>query len=340
MITSLEAGRREAGFHDWPPGFPDKPSRNHTRPSAFRARVYLAPEVGETFRVAGRTAPSLERATGFMWRNARLLERALFALLFERGPAQAVVSALRAYRNPDGGFGHALEPDVRAPDSMPVHTEFALRALNSASVLDPDIAFGACEFLAAVAEPDGRVPIVLPAVLEYPHASHWAEPIFTGDSINPTGALVGLLHEQAVQHPWLKKATECCWRRVEQPIADAHDIVSALTFLEYAPDRGRAEKTAERIVGAAGGASFYHAEPGATSYGLTPLHLCPMPDAIGRKALAEELVEAHLDQLAAQQQDDGGWPISFEPPSPASAFEWRGRWTLDALSTLRAYDRI
>ncbi len=57
-------------------------------------------------------------------------------------------------------------------------------------------------------------------------------------------------------------------------------------------------------------------------------------------SFANDLTEAHLDALAARQQDDGGWPISWTAPSPASEFEWRGRWTLEALLCLRAYGRI
>ena len=275
-----------------------------------------------------------------MWRDARLLERSLFAHLFGRGSSQAILSALRAYRNPDGGFGHALEPDVRAPDSMPVHTEPALRALNTAGVLDPDLALGSCDYLASIAEDSGRVPIVLPVVLDYPHASHWDQPVFVEGSINPTGALVGLLQEQGIEHAWLERATGWCWVRVEEPIEDAHEIVSALTFLEHAPDPARAHKLADGLVAQAENSSFYLAEPGAPGYGLTPLQLCPMPDAVGRHAFPDELLEAHLEHLLSQQQDDGGWPIAFEPPSPAAALEWRGRWTLDAVSTLRAYGKI
>ncbi len=275
-----------------------------------------------------------------MWCNARLLERSLFAHLFGRGSSQAILSALRAYRNLDGGFGHALEPDVRAPDSMPLHTELALRALNAAGVLDPDLALGSCDFLASVAEDSGRVPIVLPTVLDYPHASHWEQGAFGENSINPTGALVGLLHEQGIKHAWLARATQWCWVRVEEPIGDAHEIAAALTFLEHAPDPTRAHKLAEGLAAQVANASFYLAEPGAPGYGLTPLQLCPMPDAVGRHAFPDELLETHLEHLLSQQQEDGGWPISFEPPSPAAALEWRGRWTLDALSTLRAYAKI
>ena len=118
-------------------------SRSFT-PTRLRRVLYLRVRVGETRHVSPEpaTGKCLERAEDFIWRNARLLERSLFAHLFGRGSSQAILSALRAYRNLDGGFGHALEPDVRAPDSMPLHTELALRALNAAGVLDPDLALG------------------------------------------------------------------------------------------------------------------------------------------------------------------------------------------------------
>jgi hypothetical protein len=73
-----------------------------------------------------KSAASLERAGDFVWRNARLIERALFAHLFVEASAPAVIAALKAYQNADGGFGNALEADVRAPSSMPVACETAM----------------------------------------------------------------------------------------------------------------------------------------------------------------------------------------------------------------------
>jgi hypothetical protein len=60
---------------------------------------------------------NLPAARQFIFANARLLDRYRAAVLLDGAPADAVVQALRAYRNPDGGFGHALEPDVRTPHS-------------------------------------------------------------------------------------------------------------------------------------------------------------------------------------------------------------------------------
>ncbi len=41
----------------------------------------------------------LESARQFIWRAARVIDRRRFEFLFEGGSAQAVLDALRAYRN-------------------------------------------------------------------------------------------------------------------------------------------------------------------------------------------------------------------------------------------------
>jgi hypothetical protein len=283
---------------------------------------------------------SLERAATFLFANARLLERALFARRFGGGPAEPVVAALLAYRNPDGGFGHALEPDVRSPLSMPLHCEIALHALEGAGVRDEGIARGLCEFLAAVAEPSGRVPIVLPGVHDHPHAPHWDGPGFAGDSPNPTAALVGLLRAQGAEHPWLDRAEAFCFERLRAPIGEAHELAAALAFARGARPRDRASALALPLAKQAAAARWFRGDPASTGYGVSPLQLCPSPDAPGRPAFDDALFAAHLDALAAAQQDDGGWPIAFEPGSPAAAHEWRGHFTLQSLAILRAYGRL
>lgn len=60
-----------------------------------------------------------------------MLEQRRFAHHFLGGDADAVETALAAYRNEDDGYGHALEPDLRGPVSQPLHTAHALRVLDS-----------------------------------------------------------------------------------------------------------------------------------------------------------------------------------------------------------------
>lgn len=61
----------------------------------------------------------LARAEHFLWLTARVLEQRRFAYHFLGGDADAVETALSAYRNEDDGYGHALEPDLRGPVSQP-----------------------------------------------------------------------------------------------------------------------------------------------------------------------------------------------------------------------------
>ena len=58
-------------------------------------------------------------AENFIWSAARLVDRHRYSMLFADGSGGRVVESLRGYRNPDGGFGHALEPDLRCPASQP-----------------------------------------------------------------------------------------------------------------------------------------------------------------------------------------------------------------------------
>lgn len=154
---------------------------------------------------------SLETAANFIWRNVRLLERVMFGHAFLNGRADVVANAVLAYRNSDGGFGNAMEPEVRGPESMPLHCEIAQRALCDAKVRDASVAKDVCDFLASIAESDGRVPIVTAEIRNYPRAAHWSDPQSGGDSPNPTAALVGLLHYQGVGHEWLSRGTDWCW---------------------------------------------------------------------------------------------------------------------------------
>jgi len=74
--------------------------------------------------------PDFTAAAGFVAASARVLDQRRFQRLVEDGPAAPVRDAVAAYRNEDGGFGHALEPDCRAPGSQPPAAAMALRIMD------------------------------------------------------------------------------------------------------------------------------------------------------------------------------------------------------------------
>ena len=100
---------------------------------------------------------SIDAAENFLWLNARLLERRRFEHLFRDGEPRRVVDALRPYNNPDGGFGHGLEPDLRGPDSQPVPVDVALFVLHETGRGDSDMLPGILDWLTDVSGPDGGV---------------------------------------------------------------------------------------------------------------------------------------------------------------------------------------
>jgi hypothetical protein len=275
------------------------------------------------------------RAETFIWSNARLLERQLFAYHFRGGSRHAVLAALRAYQNEDGGFGQALEPDIRCPDSQPVPVQHALEILDAVG-LDTEMAQRACDFLTTITTSEGGVPFVLPTARMYPHAPWWNTDDDPPASLNPTAAIVGLLHKLGVDHPWLKGAVAYCWERIAAlELSEMHEMGVAITFLRYIPERRRAERELERL-GQQLLASGLVADISATDYIRKPLDWAPTPDHPMRGLFDEATIQANLDILIAGQQQDGGWPITWPPLSLGCELEWRGWVTLAVLQTLRA----
>src|SRR5215210_221461 len=89
-------------------------------------------------------------ARSFMAAHARLLDRRRFDLLFGGGEPEPVLAALRGYRNGDGGYGHGLEPDLRAPESQPAAALHAFEVFAEVAPVSAPEAAELCDWLDAV----------------------------------------------------------------------------------------------------------------------------------------------------------------------------------------------
>jgi hypothetical protein len=94
--------------------------------------------------------------------HARLLDRRRFELLVSEGNADAVLTALEAYRNPDGGYGHGLEPDLRSTTSQTGSALHAFEVFESIAPITSPRAVELCDWLSSVSLPDGGIPFALP----------------------------------------------------------------------------------------------------------------------------------------------------------------------------------
>lgn len=273
----------------------------------------------------------IERARNFLWHNARTVEQRWFEHAFDGGSAQAVVRAVLAYRNDDGGYGYGLEPDHRGPTSQPLH---ALRALQMfGEVNAPEPAESILTWLETTC-PDGSVPFGLSTSKDHPKAP-WVAADDQGGLLL-TSQIAAALHALDVTHPWLDKATDYCWQKIEK-LEETHpyELRGAVMFLDEVPDRARAELAAEKLK---------HLKPSTEGYadgeGLE-LHLyARKPTSLARGWFTDDELAEDLDGLERGQQEDGGWNFSFPAFTPVVTFEWRSITTIDALLTLRRYGRI
>jgi hypothetical protein len=285
--------------------------------------------------------PSMDRAKEFLSRNARLLERRRYSFLFERGGPEAVKTALQAYLNDDGGYGHALEPDLRGPESEPIPAWTALGILDETRCLDSASARPIIQFLRGISLPAGGVPFVLHAASQSPHAPWWeTKPGRQPPSLNPTAGVCGLLYRNRIRGAWLTKAAEWCWTQIDTlPELGPYEARVVLQFLDNAPDQSRASETLERLRPALLRKDVIDLESSKNGDVHRPLDLSPEPGRLSRSLFADSMIERNLDAVEGAQHPDGGWSVSFPIWTPLTQFEWRGIQTLEMLKVLCANGR-
>ncbi|MFE7174170.1 hypothetical protein [Streptomyces sp. NPDC057616] len=303
----------------------------------------------------------LFRAEHFVWLTARVLEQRLFAHHFLNGAADPVETALDAYRNEDGGYGHALDPNLRGPVSQPLHTGYALRVLDTIGRCGGQRVERVCRYLTAVSTADGALPAVSPGQRGYPTAPFLRVVDDPPSELLTTGPVVGLLNRNSVWHAWLFRAADFCWHAVDSLVTShPYEIQAAVAFLDSAPDRPRAEAAAARLGRLVREQRLAALEPDRLdTYPVAPGYLpgeqhfphdyAKTPGSLARAWFTDAEMARSLDHLANAQQEDGGWPVlphaaahgwcAQRAWAPGIALETRPMVTVEALRTLRAHGR-
>jgi hypothetical protein len=292
-----------------------------------------------------KKTPDFDAAADFLAAGARVIDRRLFERLLAGGPAEPVRDAVAAYRNADGGFGNALEPDCRTAASQPAAVEMALRIMDLADAWDERLVRGAIDWLATVAPAGGGAPFALPSLSEGPHAPWWVSPDGHPASLIQTGEISALLYAHGLAHPWLDGAASAMWSGIEElagptgAAPNGYEMFGVLAFLEHVPDRGRAEAAFARVGPLLLSRGLVTLDPEAPGETHGPLDFAPLPGSIARPLFDQATIDAHLDHLAGAQRADGGWMFNWPSWSPAAESDWRGFLTVDALRILRANGR-
>lgn len=142
---------------------------------------------------------AFENARKFIYRNARPIDLALWQYNFENGSKEAVLKALSAYQNSDGGFGWGLEADNFNPASLPMGVWKATEYLEKIGGADPNhpIVSGILKYLSSGSdfeEVHRQWLNVVPSNNDCPCAMWWKyHESGSQFEYNPTAALAGFI---------------------------------------------------------------------------------------------------------------------------------------------------
>lgn len=298
------------------------------------------------------TRKAQEKARDFIYEQARLLEQARYAYHFEAGTAENVFTQLATFQNPDGGFGHGLEPDVRLPDSSVIATTVALQILRTlqAPATHP-LVEGAIRYLLQTYDAGQKAwPIVPENIDEAPHAPWWRyDADLSNFLINPRAEIVGYFLDYGRLVPQELRDTlleaVVAHLMVHPDEMEMHDLLCYVRLAETAalPPQTRAAilPKLERVVVAAVATERSAWE----AYGLKPVTVADTPHSPFVPVLAEA-VARNLDYEIDEQQEDGSWkpPWSWGDAFPQAwqkaQREWQGVLTLKGLRVLQAFGRF
>jgi hypothetical protein len=282
-------------------------------------------------------------AADFMATHARVLDRRRFELLTGETDPSGVLAALEGYRNPEGGYGWGLEPDLRSPESQPGASHHAFEVFEEIAPATSAHAAALCDWLESVSLPDGGLPLALPLGISAGSGPWWNGADPSVSSLQITAVVTAAAQRVAAHdrdvaaHPWLERASRYCLTAIEaiDEAPPAYVLAFSVGFLDAVHDsRPEAADLLHKLGKYVPADGRIRVQGGTEDEMLHPLDIAPYPDRPARDLFSAEVISADLDRLAALQQDDGGWIVDFRSISPAGSLDWRGYATVSAIDIL------
>jgi hypothetical protein len=275
-------------------------------------------------------AVSVRKARDYVYGSGVVMERALFSYLLEDGPLEHLHRCLLAYKNPDGGWGHGMEHDLKTPDSNPLALEYLLSLLCRYDIPVGDLLDGTPLWLESIQQADGTLQN--PASLrDYPIAPWWNE---WGGQKQPD-SIVGNLTKLGLVTPKLAETTRQ-WAQANHSLESIaanewlfmgyHAFDYFMNVTDFPDVYIYRAAVIQNLVDCAA------KMPAKQYYDL--FYFAPTPDSWLAKALPNGFIDRCLDHFEATQRDDGGWDDQHNMP------HWQPSVTIRVLMALKRYGRL
>ena len=291
----------------------------------------------------------LDAASDFLAAHGRLLDRRRFEVLVRGASPDGVLAALEAYRNADGGYSWGLEPDLRDTRSQPAPALHAFEVFEDIAPATSPRAQELCDWLETVTLPDGGMPFAVPVESPAACAPFWASGDPDNSSLQISAIVTAMAHRAArydhavAEHPWLRRATDYCLATVEAKGEEAEPMALAFAFQALdvaAASHPEAATLVEKLGARIPADGRMKVVGGSPDEYMRPLDFTPLPGGPVRDLFDPKLIDAELDRLESEQEEDGGWRVDFASYSPAAELEWRGAITVKVLGLLKRNGRL
>jgi hypothetical protein len=297
------------------------------------------------------------RAKAFVEHYARPLEQRIYAYYYRQGPKEAIFEALATFQNPDGGFGNALEPDLRLPDSSVLATTVGLQVLREFDApADHPLVRGALHYLLQTYNPAAEAwSIIPPNTDDAPHAPWWTYGEDVAASwnnflVNPRVEIIGYLLDYAPSGlpAWVRRRLVDAVGTYLDEHPDKIGMFDLLCYDRLIKTRTLPEDTRAMLIAKLTPLvdQLVIKDPAEwEKYNLMPLELVNAPDSPFAAVLGD-VVAQNLDFEIDRQHADGSWKPKWTwgPLYPdvweQAKQDWSGVITLRTLKALRNFGRL
>lgn len=300
----------------------------------------------------------------WVYRNARPLDLARWQYHFENGSQEAVLSALSAYQNEDGGFGNAIEADSWNPNSSPYSTSVAISILEAIEFRDRnhEMIRKTLKYLEETPDFNGESwAAIIRTNHDYPHAPWWTDTGYDWGYM-PTALLAGFILFYANEKDGIyKKARKIVETAIERylfgtmPGGEAYHSVrreaeiqyftKMLTFIEEAEVKFECDiPELKKILNKQAQLFIEKDDSKWNEYCWKPSHFVKSPDSLfypgNEKALAIE-----LDYILSKRNQEGIWDITwswgnYEKEFSISQNWWKANLIIEHLQMLKNFGRF
>lgn len=296
----------------------------------------------------------LDKTIAWLYRNGRPLDVARYEYLFLNKNKDLVEKILRSYQNPDGGFGHGLEPDSQNPFSSPIQGWTALEIieeleLDGNHLIVKDLLD---YFINKAPKKDDFYLATIPSNNSYPHASWWtysSEGSIWG--YNPTIAIAGFIYVYSLENDDVENSKKVIQKAIDDfcknPSNNMHELRAFLEMVNRIKDLSKfnnhqlfLEKLLEQI--------DFNIESNSDlwfkTYCVRPLQFFDKPNLFGYQKF-ETLAIKEAQMILSFLNKEGYWDITWDwddyPEFKLVAKrDWQSIMIIEYLKILRDYKII